>query len=79
MSWCGHLQGVISRGLRRSVNRSRLVHAREIAGAQAQGNPIGFADCAIAAIARAKGFAVATRNVRDFRGTDVEVIDPWAL
>ncbi len=52
--------------------------AKTTAGAQAQGNPIGFADCAIAAIARAKGFAVATRNVRDFRGTDVEVIDPWA-
>lgn len=49
------------------------------ASAQAQGNPIGFADCAIAAIARAKGFTVATRNVRDFRGTGVEVMDPWTF
>lgn len=53
--------------------------AKAASGAQAQGNPIGFADCAIAAIARAKGFAVATRNVRDFKGTSVEVIDPWTL
>jgi toxin FitB len=45
--------------------------------AQAAGNPISFADAAIAAIAAAHGFAVATRNVRDFKGTDVEVIDPW--
>lgn len=52
--------------------------AKAAAGAQAQGNPIAFADCAIAAIARAKGFAIATRNVRDFRGTGVEIIDPWA-
>ena len=52
--------------------------AKTASGAQAQGNPIGFADCAIAAIARAKGFAVATRNVRDFKGTGVDIIDPWA-
>ena len=49
------------------------------AGAQAAGNPIGFADGAIAAIAAAHGFAVATRNVRDFKGTGVEVVDPWPL
>jgi len=53
--------------------------ANVASGAQAQGNPIGFADCAIAAIARARGFAVATRNVRDFRGAGVEIIDPWAV
>ena len=46
-------------------------------GAQAAGNPISFADAAIAAIACAHGYAVATRNVRDFKCTGVEVIDPW--
>jgi predicted nucleic acid-binding protein len=40
---------------------------------------VGFADCAIAAIAKTKGFMVATRNVRDFLGTGVNVINPWAL
>ena len=35
-------------------------------------------DCMIAAIAKAHGMAVATRNVRDFEGTGVDVIDPWA-
>jgi predicted nucleic acid-binding protein len=49
-----------------------------LAGAQAQGNPVGFADCAIAAIAKTQGLMVATRNVRDFHGTGVEVINPWA-
>ena len=48
------------------------------AGAKAAGNPISFADGAIAAIASAHGFWLATRNVSDFRGTGVEVIDPWA-
>ena len=47
------------------------------AGAQAVGNTIGFADGAIAAIAAAQGFALAMRNVRDFRGAGVELINPW--
>ena len=38
---------------------------------------MGFADCAIAAIARVNGFALATRNVRDFKGAGVPLIDPW--
>ena len=45
--------------------------------AQAAGNPISFADAAIAAIASANGFTLATRNVRDFKGTGVDVINPW--
>jgi predicted nucleic acid-binding protein len=46
-------------------------------GAQSAGNPISFTDAAIAAIAGAHRYALATRNVRDFKGTGVEVIDPW--
>ena len=45
-------------------------------GAKAAGNRISFADGAIAAIASAYKFLVATRNVRNFRGTGVEVINP---
>ena len=41
------------------------------------GRPIGFPDCQIAATARAHGAAMATRNVADFEGCGVEVIDPW--
>lgn len=41
------------------------------------GRPIGTADAMIAAIARVTGAAVATRNVRDFDGTGVPVINPW--
>ena len=47
------------------------------AGAQAVGNTMGFADAPVAAIASAKGFAPATRNVRDFKGVGVELINPW--
>ena len=34
-------------------------------------------DCQIAAIARANGAAVATRNLRDFEGCGIDIIDPW--
>ena len=44
---------------------------------QAMGRPIPEADCQIAAIARARGMAVVTRNVRDFADTGIDVVDPW--
>ena len=36
------------------------------------------ADLQIAAIARSRGLAVATRNVRGFKDTGVEIVNPWA-
>ena len=47
------------------------------AASRAAGHPISQSDCQIAGIARSRSMAVATRNVRDFSGTGVEVIDPW--
>ena len=41
------------------------------------GRPVAPADGQIAAIARAREMAVATRNVRDFSDTGIDVIDPW--
>ncbi len=59
-------------------NKAAEAFAQISTSAAAKGNPISFADCAIASIARAHGFMVATRNVRDFRGTGVEIFNPWA-
>jgi len=42
------------------------------------GRPISEADARIAAIARSRGAALATRNVGDFAGCKLELIDPWA-
>lgn len=49
------------------------------AKAQAAGSTLGFADGAIAAMALANGFAVATRNVGDFANTGVKIINPWGI
>ena len=51
---------------------AELVSSRERAGA-----PIDGFDAQIAAICRVHGAILATRNVKDFRGTGIEVIDPW--
>src|ERR1700751_4016900 len=41
------------------------------------GLPISGFDAQIAAICRAHGAALATRNVKDFVETGIDVIDPW--
>jgi hypothetical protein len=42
------------------------------------GQPISHFDAQIAAIARLTGAAIATRNVLDFQGCGVKVVDPWS-
>jgi predicted nucleic acid-binding protein len=43
------------------------------------GRPLSSLDGQIASIARSRGFAVATRNVRDFIDCGVEVLNPFDL
>ena len=53
-------------------------YARITADRRDAGRPISHADCQIGAIARSRGMAVATRNVRDFADMGIDIIDPWA-
>ena len=53
-------------------------YAEILAIKKKSGRPTAPHDSMIAAIARSLGMAVATRNVRDFAGVGVDVIDPWA-
>lgn len=52
-------------------------YARIAAQRRRAGRPISQFDAQIAAIAAAHGAAVATRNVADFDGCGVKVVDPW--
>lgn len=62
------------------VDETAAEHYAIIACARERaGRRIGGFDALIAAICRARGAALATRNLPDFDGTGIEVIDPWAL
>ena len=41
------------------------------------GHPISQADCQIAAIVRSVGASIATRNVSNFEGCGIDVVNPW--
>lgn len=49
-----------------------IAAARERAG-----RPIRVSDCQIAAICHVHGMTLATRNIRDFEGTGIKLLNPW--
>jgi predicted nucleic acid-binding protein len=53
-------------------NYAVIASSRERAG-----KPITSFDALIAAVCRSQVAALATRNVSDFEGTGIEIIDPW--
>jgi toxin FitB len=53
--------------------------AQIVAGRRRMGLPIGDMDAQIVAVARSHDMALATRNVLDFRGTGITVLDPWII
>lgn len=53
-------------------------YATLVADCEAKGRAVSMADAQIAAICRAHGASIATRNVKDFESSGVEIIDPWA-
>ena len=52
---------------------AEIAAARRVAG-----RPVSQADGQIAAIARSRGMALATRNIGDFDDLGIEIIDPYA-
>lgn len=55
-----------------------LLYADMAVHARSAGRPLPEADGFIAATAAAHGFGIATRNIRDFLDTGVDLIDPWS-
>ena len=52
--------------------------ARIVTDRRGAGRPIDDFDAQIAAITRSRGMTLATRDLQDFAGTGVQVIDPWS-
>ena len=58
-------------------SNSALHYAVIAAQRRAVGRPISQFDCQIAAIARAHHAVLATRNIADFEGCGIDLINPW--
>ena len=56
-----------------ALEYDRVVVQRDVVG-----RPIDGFDAQIAAICRSRGAELATRNLRDFDGAGVAVLDPWS-
>ena len=56
---------------------SAQAYAAIAASRRVGGRPINHADCQIAAIARCRGASVATRDMDDFQGAGIDLINPW--
>lgn len=54
------------------------VYAQIAAARRLAGRPIAQIDAQIAAITRARGARLATRNVMDFEACGIELINPWS-
>ncbi|MCL2830455.1 MAG: type II toxin-antitoxin system VapC family toxin [Betaproteobacteria bacterium] len=52
-------------------------YAQVAALRRSQGRPVSQSDAMIAGIVRSRGATLATRNVRDFQGCGIKVLDPW--
>jgi len=51
-------------------------YASIVAGREAAGRPIALADAQVAGICRSRHAGLATRNIADFHGTGVRLINP---
>jgi len=60
-----------------SLHRSEAVREDLGSDRPRAGRPISHFDAQSAAIARFTGAAIATRNVADFDGCGVTLVDPW--
>jgi len=58
-------------------SQSAVIYASIAVERRRAGRPISQFDAQIAAISRSAGAAIATRNVSDYEGCGVTVINPW--
>jgi predicted nucleic acid-binding protein len=75
------IKGILDEEFRSRIlpfdSSAATAYAAIAAECRAAGRPLSHFDGQIAAIARAHGAAVATRNTSDFKHCGIEVINPW--
>ncbi|MET0251000.1 MAG: PIN domain-containing protein [Novosphingobium sp.] len=75
LAWLGGLEEAYAGRIEVFDERDAHVFGRLAAGRMSDGS---LFDLQLAAQAIVRGMAIATRNVRDFAWTGVDVIDPWS-
>ncbi|WEV69630.1 type II toxin-antitoxin system VapC family toxin [Bifidobacterium sp. ESL0775] len=58
-------------------SNAAIMYAEIAAQRKHAGHNVGICDTQIAGIAKSRETAIATRNVKDFADTGVEIINPW--
>lgn len=58
-------------------NDAADAYAEIAASRRLAGKPISQFDAMIAAVAKSRGASLATRNIKDFIGCGIQVINPW--
>jgi toxin FitB len=59
-------------------SRAAALYGPIVADRERRGAPIHMADAQLAAICRAHGAVLATRNTKDFLDTGIDLADPWS-
>jgi len=80
-----HLQTALIRMLEEDFARlilpfdsaAAVAYAGIVADRRHSGRPINSMDAQIAAIARSRSATLATRNVEDFQGCQITIVNPW--
>jgi len=77
------IDGILEEDLRNRIlafdRPAALAYAEIAAERRAAGRPISQFDCQIAAIARSHDAVVATRNIDDYQGCGIGIINPWHM
>lgn len=75
------IEGILEEDFRDRIlpfdRQAASAYAAIAADRRALGRPISQFDCQIAAIARAHGASVATRNTSDYESCGVDLLNPW--
>jgi predicted nucleic acid-binding protein len=75
------IEGILEEDFRNRIlsfdRQSAISYAAIASKRRAEGRPISQFDCQIAAIARSHSASVATRNINDYQGCGISLLNPW--
>jgi predicted nucleic acid-binding protein len=77
LSWLGDIEQQFDGKILAFDHDCAIEWGRLCSNLEKQGRKLAALDSIIAAIASKNNMVLVTRNVKDFEGTDLEIINPW--